>query len=192
VILLPIKEEFDQMLLTVSSVVTQLEEHRYSFIDEVRDFISKAVTAAEKYHLTFAPEMEIIKGKLYVIDEMGEFQRQGAGYSPDTRRSYRRNREAFALRRLDEACQLIRGYFAASEAAFSECETVCRQIASVAQTKGLIPGFESGNREAQLRALLEKLTQDRDLYSPCTQITGMVGIHNAVILFDRALDEVSR
>jgi hypothetical protein len=190
-ILVPVKEEFDQLLLSVSGVVALLEGHRFSFIDEVRVFISTIEKAAEKYHLPFASEMEILRGKLYVIDELGDFQqRGGGGYNPETRRVYRRNREAFALKRLDEACQLTRNYFAAADASFSESQTLCRQMASIARTKGLIPELTSEGRDTQLRTVVSQFTKDQDLCSLSTHVIGLIGIHNTVILFDRALMEV--
>ncbi len=196
-ILIPIKEEFDQMLFSVSSLVTQLEEHRYTFIDEVRAFIGLVEKQAEKYRIPIASEIGILRGRLCVIDEvLGSSRSNGGGYNPDTRRAYRRNRDAFTLKQLDETCQLIRNYFSAAETIFQETLGLCRQAASIAQIKAILPVFvqetktDQRDRETQLRSLWEKMKQDPDLCSLCTHIIGLAGIHNTIILFDRALGEI--
>jgi hypothetical protein len=188
-IIVPIKEEFDTLLLRSGTLVTLLEERRYNFIGEVRSFIGEVEKLAEKYRLPIAPEVGILRGRLCVIDEMtgGE---QKSGYNPENRRVYRRNRDAYALKQLDDLCRLVRGYFASSDTVFQETLNLCRQMAAVAQAKALLPAFGAENKEAQIRKLWKKLEKDADLCSLCTHITGLAGMHNTIILFDRALSEI--
>lgn len=197
-IILPIKEEFERALYSVSEIVSLLETHKYTFIDEVRAFIGSLEKRAEKYHLPFASEIGIIRGKMCVIDEALDFP-SGSSYHPETRRIQRRNREAYALKRLDDACQLVRSYCTSSQASFTEAQNLCRQIAAVAAVKQLIQTEVTEENaateqsaqahEASVCALWHTITSDSDLCSLCTHVIGLIGYHNTIILFDRALGE---
>lgn len=192
-IIIPIKEEFDRMLLTVSALIDQLEQRRYTFIDESRNFAGSVEKLGEKYQLPFSVEAGIIRGRLCVVDEMTGFRqehRQGNGYGGESRRTYRRNREAYALKQLDELCRQVRSYFAQADAVFQESLNLCRQLAAVAQTKAILPQLEKEGRDKQIRQLFEKFRQDTDLAGICTHVLGLAGLPNAVILFDRALGEI--
>jgi hypothetical protein len=189
-VIIPIKEEFDKMLLKSGTLVNLLEERRYTFIGEARTFIGEVERLAEKYQLPFAVEAGILRGRLCVIDEMSGGERKG-GYNPENRRIYRRNRDAYALKQLDETCHLVRNYFSQAEATFQETLNLCRQMAAIAQAKALLPAaLDEQNRDVQIRHLLEKLRKDPDLAGLCTHITGLAGLHNSVILFDRALSDL--
>jgi hypothetical protein len=188
-IVVPMKEEFDNVLLRSGTLVNLLEEKRYNFISEVRSFIGEVEKLAEKYHLPFATEAGILRGRLCVIDEMTSGDQKG-GYNPENRRIYRRNRDAYTLKQLDETCRLVRGYFAQADTMFQETVNLCRQTAAVASAKSLLPAFDAENRESQIRELWKKLEKDTDLCSLCTHITGLAGMHNTAILFDRALSEI--
>jgi hypothetical protein len=188
-IVVPMKEEFDRLLLRSGTLINLLEERRFNFINEVRSFIGEVEKLAEKYQLPFAAEAGILRGRLCVIDEMTSGEQRGT-YNPENRRIYRRNRDAYTLKQLDETCRLVRGHFAQADAMFQETVNLCRQTAAVASTKALLPEFDAENREGQIRELWKKLEKDADLCSLCTHITGLAGAHNTVILFDRALSEI--
>ena len=99
-VIIPIKEEFERLLLTTGPLVDQLEQRRYTFIDSIRDFAGSVEKLGEKYRLPFAVEAGIIRGRLCVVDEMSGVRqeyRQGGNYTGENRRAYRHNREAYAL-----------------------------------------------------------------------------------------------
>jgi hypothetical protein len=188
-IIVPMKEEFDRLLLGSGALVNLLEERRFNFINEVRSFIGEVEKLAEKYQLPFAAEAGILRGRLCVIDEMTGGEQKG-GYNPENRRIYRRNRDAYTLKQLDETCRLVRGYFAHADATFQETVNLCRQMAAIASAKALLPTFDDENRDGQIRELWKKLEKDPELCSLCTHITGLAGAINTAILFDRALREI--
>lgn len=191
-VIIPIKEEFERLLLTAGPLVDQLEQRRYTFIDSIRDFAGSVEKLGEKYRLPFAVEAGIIRGRLCVVDEMSGVRqeyRQGGSYAGENRRVHRHNREAYALKQLDELCRLVRGYFASADTVFQEAQNLCRQMAAVAQAKGLLPPKKE-KRDDQPGRLFEQFKADADLAALCTHIVGLAGLHNTIILFDRALGEI--
>jgi DNA-binding phage protein len=71
---------------------------------------------------------------------------------------------------------------------FAEAEKLARQIAMMAQQKGLIdPATQATLTREQIKKIWDVISKDPDLSSSAFLLKAAVGLRDALILFDRVL-----
>ncbi len=176
-------EEIQGLLLTIPEMVSYLDKHDSRFTAAVKEWLSHAEKVLGDNRLAVAGDIAALRG-LIISAERGVI-------IPDMdftgQKTKRKAREAVAADALYKADQLISSIIKAYCAQITEGERLARQIVVVAKRKGILPVSITGSQQEVLKATWRAITTDSDLIPAVTNLEGLFGATDAMILLDRAL-----
>ena len=95
---------------------------------------------------------------------------------------------AVALHALQRAADIAAALVADNEQRFAEAERVARQIVAAVRSRSLVPIRDPRVTNTQyLREFRRSLAANPELESAVVHLEGLVGPHDALVFFDRAL-----
>lgn len=95
---------------------------------------------------------------------------------------------ALASQALQRAAEVVSALMTKNRPRLFEAERIAQQIAAVALSRGSIPSHEGEMSNSDyLRTLRRSLSPNSDLENAAVHLEGLVGLHDALILLDRAL-----
>lgn len=94
-------------------------------------------------------------------------------------------RTAIALDIIQQATDVIFKFIEKDSARFAEAERIMSQLLSLARSKGLIPHELSQTDSDALKFYWKKISTSDELVTGVTSIEGLVGINDALIIFNR-------
>ena len=94
---------------------------------------------------------------------------------------------------LQRASEIASGLVAENKPRLADGERVAQQLVAVAHARGLVTPRQAGiDNTHYLRALRRSLAASQDLESAVVHLEGLVGVHDSLVLIDRALVLASR
>lgn len=170
-------EEFEQYFNRMVPVTESIEKDLYPPEEKVCVYLAGLVALSEHYHLPFASDIAILKGRVsnYTPD-FQEKERTNGKYTRKKKRQY-------LLSCLAEAKAYADAYFAKTRQLLEESSSLLRKLAAVADAKGLLDG-------APVEQIILRMKQDSELMPALTGAVGAVGYQNMVCLLERAIADV--
>lgn len=162
-----------QSLLSVSALTPLLKYSSGEYARGAESFFEKLQKFADEQRLEISSDIAVESQKLLTFDGKGT-----AGKSP------RKVRDAFAAGCVERVQQKIKSFLEKYDKTFSDCESVCRQIAAQ------LVVFGGGTEEKISLDAVLYAAQTNDAFKPYyAQLVGAVGLYNLRALFDGALSE---
>lgn len=177
-------EEIEELLLVLPTLVQQQKLHSVDFALNVAAWLNSLEKVFVANHLYQAGSITTLRSGL-VATEQGQVP---AGLEFRGRPTRSRVLNAVAAQALQRATEVASNLIAENRLRFVEAERVVQQIVAVAVSRGLITTREDGvNTTQYLQMLRRSLITSNDLEGAFVHLEGLVGPHDALILFDRAI-----
>jgi hypothetical protein len=178
-------EELEGLLLQVPNLVQQQEARAFDFPAKAAAWLNLLEKAFIANRLSQAGDIATLRSGL-VAAQQGQLP---AGIQFRGRPTRLRMMVALASDALKRATEVASALIASHRPRLSEGERVAQQIVAVAISRRLIPGRRiAGNNTDYLRMLRLSFLSIADLELAFVHLEGLVGPHDALVLFDRALE----
>ncbi|MBI4517003.1 MAG: hypothetical protein HY699_14435 [Deltaproteobacteria bacterium] len=177
-------EEIADLLLLLPDLIQQQERRSIDFARNAGAWLSSLERVFAASRLYQAGSIAMLRSNL-VAAEQGQVP---AGIEFRGRPSRSRLLNAVASQALQRAAEVASTLIAENQPRLAEAERVAQQIVGAALSRGLITARQEEVSNTQyLRMLRRSLVTSGDLESAVVRLEGLVGPHDALILFDRAL-----
>ncbi|GFI69005.1 hypothetical protein IMSAG249_00826 [Lachnospiraceae bacterium] len=172
-------EEFENYFAGMIPVAEYIAKEHYMLEEKAGEYMAGLVGLSEKFHMPFAPDIAVIKGKIQnYVPDLHEEVRNGR-YEKKIKRQY-------LLDCLSEAKACTDDYFAKTRQLLDESSILLRKIAAVAAAKGLLEKQQT----ADIDDIILHMKQDAELMPALTSAIGTAGYLNMKCLLERAVSEV--
>ncbi len=177
-------EEIADHLLLLPDLVQQQERRSTDFAPNTDAWLKSLERVFSANRLYQTGNIAALRSSLVAV-EQGQVP---AGLEFRGRLTRSRVMNAMASQALQRAAELTSNLIAENQPRLAEAERVARQIVAAARSRGLVPAREEGVSNIQyLRMFRHSLVTSADLESVVIHLEGLVGPHDTLILFDRAL-----
>lgn len=177
-------EAIKELLFQVSLLVDAFEAKSPGFVGEVKEWFCQIEHVLTKNRMPVAANVAALRG-LLIGAERGMIPE---GIQVQGRVTTRKVTMVTAIDLLYKVETAVSQAIQADMAQLDEAERLARQIAVVAQSKGLFSSKLADYNHSQMLQLAWKLIEaDPDLASVATHLKGLVGAYDVLILLDRAL-----
>lgn len=178
-ILIPIIESMDSILNEMPELVNKLEKNSSDLQNESINFIRKLEIYSEKYRLPITGQLSVIRGKILCSD--AEF----INAAKITLKEKKIQKKRYILNQLESAYNCVNQYLSDNRKIFTECErTVCQIIVRL-KAKDLLRNCNFNKLSGE--TLIKLASKDGELSSALVQITGLIGVTNTKILFEKTM-----
>ena len=177
-------EEIEGLLLLLPTLVQQQERRSTDFAPNACAWLNSLEKVFAANRLYQAGYIATLRSGLVAV-EQGQVP---AGLEFRGRPTRSRVLNAVASQALQRAAEVASTLIAENQPRLTEAERIAHQIVSAALSRGLITAREEGVSNTEyLRMLRHSLGTSSDLENAFVHLEGLVGPHDAFILFDRAL-----
>jgi hypothetical protein len=177
-------EELQGLLLRVPGVVDLQERRDLGYVEAVHRLLVDVENALEQNRLAVAGNVASLRATL-LSAEQGVMP---PGVELSGRPTRRKVAEAAAAQALGHAAELLSNIIETDSRRIADAERMGRQLVAIARAKGMLAHPPcSGDRTADLRALWTSLSADPEVSAGTTNVEGLVGPHDALVVFDRTL-----
>lgn len=178
-------EELESVLTQIPGLIRLFEKKESTFFQTVKDWLEQLEKVLENNRMQACSDIAILKGSLISV-ERGLLP-QGMEFS--SHKTHRKVMDAVAVETLKKANELITSLIKGSLTQINEAERYIRQIAPLAERKGLFNSPEGSviHRSIYLKETWQRLMADPDLGNICLHIKGLVSSQDILILLDRAM-----
>ncbi len=179
-------EEFESYFAGMIPVAEYITKEHYLLEEKAGEYMAGLVGLSEKYHMPFAPDMAVIKGKIQTyVPDLHEKEKNG--------RYERKMKKQYILDCLSETKACADAYFAKTRQLLEESSILLRKVAAVAAAKGLLEKQKAARSAGQLidiDDIIFRMKQDAELMPALTSAIGTAGYLNMKCLLERAVSEV--
>lgn len=176
--------EIDRLLLEVPSLVQLQERKDVRFPESVESWLQRLEQVLENNRLAIVSNVATTRGELLSTRE-GWIPPQTAFLGRPTKKKIRR---ATASSAMESVNQLLTSTLGMDRLRLSEAERLCNQVVANAKASGVFPVEVGGRDETEfLHGIWSRLLGVPDLRAPLSQIEGLVGRADALVLLGRAL-----
>jgi hypothetical protein len=177
-------EEIANLLLLLPALIHEQEQRSTDFVPRADAWLNSLERVFSSNRLYQAGSIATLRSAL-VATKQGQVP-AGIEFRGPPSRSQVLN--AAASHALQRAADIASTLMAENQPRLSEADRLAQQIASAALSRGLIKPREAEVSNTQyLRTLRRSLAASDELENAFVHIEGLVGLHDALILFDRAL-----
>lgn len=177
-------EEIADLLLLLPDLVQQQERRSTDFVPNAGAWLNSLERVFAANRLYQAGSIAMLRSNL-VATQHGQGP---SGIEFRGRPSRSRLLNAVASQALQRAAEVASTLIAENQPRLAEAERVAQQIVAAALSRGLITAREKEVSNTQyLRMLRRTLVTSGDLEGAVVHLEGLVGPHDALVLFDRAL-----
>ena len=175
---LEIIKAYEDHFMKLAALIDTIKESSFyeSLLIEWLDELEKL---ASDNNDRIAPDIAIIKGKIltYVPDNQGR---------PSTSSSEKRKlKKQYTVNCLADVKCVADSFLQHSRTLIQETDVLCYKLASVANEKGYI---QKNHWDTQ--SVITAIRNDNELLPAWVNVVGTVGIHNAILIFENAIQEV--
>ncbi len=177
-------EEIQNILSSLSKLTDLQQQRDSSFDKKVKLWLASLEQTLESNKLMQASEVATLRGVI-LSAENGVIP---PGLEFHGRTSKRKIVEAAASFSLRKACNLVSNFLEKEVERVSNSERMMRQLLAVANTKGVIQQIPGGSDHTEvLKSIWRKLSSDPELTPGTTNVEGLVGPQDALIVLDRII-----
>ena len=177
-------EAIKELFFQVPLLVDAFEAKSPSFVHEVKEWLCQIEHVLTQNRLPVVANVATLRG-LLIGAERGMIPE---GIQVQGRMTTRKVTMATAIYLLYKVDDAVSQAIQADIAQLDEAERLARQIAVVAQSKGLFSSKLTDSNHSQMLQMTWKLIEaDLDLASVATHLKGLVGTYDVLILLDRAM-----
>lgn len=177
-------EEVQNMLSSISGLVDLQQRRDYSFDEKVKVWLAKLEKILESNRIMQAGEVATLRG-VVLSAENGIIP---PGIEIHGRSSKRKIAEAAVTFALRQASSLVSDLLQKEVGRVSDAERMTRQLVAMAKAKGLINQIPNGNNHTEvLKFIWRTLSGDPEIAPGTTNVEGLVGPHDALIVLDRII-----
>ncbi len=177
-------EEIQKILSSISGLV-DLQQRRDSNLDEkVKLWLAKLENILENNRIMLVGEVATLRGTI-LSSEKGIIP---PGVEIHGRSSKRKIVEAAVTFSLRQASGLVSDYLKKEVDRVSDAERMMRQLIAMAKAKGLVLQIPNRNDHTEvLKFIWRTLSSDPGIAPGTTNVEGLVGPHDALIVLDRII-----
>lgn len=178
-------EELERVLSKLPGLIRLFEKKESSFFSSVKDWLAQLEKVLDSNRVPACSDIALLRGHLISV-ERGLLP-QGIEFS--NHKTHRKVMDAFAVETLKKANEQISSLLNGSLVQINEAERYIRQIAPLAERKGLLNPSEGSPRDrtSYLQETWQRLLADPDLANVCLHIKGLISSQDILILLDRAI-----
>jgi hypothetical protein len=177
-------DEITDLLLKIPELVRLQEKRDADFIGKVRSWLISLEEAFVAGRLYQGGKIAALRSTLVAVDQ-GQVP---TGIAFRGRPSHSRMLNAVAAEALQNASEVASTLISENRPRLLEAERVALQIITTALSRGLLPPRDSGLTNTEyLRMIRTSFAKTVDLENAAVHLEGLVGSHDALIFFDRAL-----
>lgn len=177
-------EEIANLLLQLPDLARQHERRSTEFSPQAGTWLSALENAMAGSRLHQAGTIAVLRSELAAV-EQGLLP---AGLTFRGRPTRGRVLNAAISQALRRAAEVASSLLAEHQPRLAEAELIAQRMVSAARSRGLIVAREAGiNNTQYLHALRRGFVDNVDLENAFVHLEGLVGPHDALVLFDRAL-----
>lgn len=177
-------EEIQSMLLLIPALVDLQQERDTDFVEEVKNWLKKMEKMLENSRIPAAGNVATLRGAL-ISAERGIIP---VGIELHGRPTGRKIKEATAADVLRRGGDIVSNVICKDNERIAEATRMNRQLVALAKAKGLIRELPSGENYTEiLKALWRTLASDPDISPGTTNVEGLVGPNDALIILDRTI-----
>lgn len=171
-LLIPIMEAMDGILGEMPTMVNKIESDSTGLREDCADYVYRLESAASKYRMPIAGQLSVIRGKILCGAPTAELS---------TRKEKKAAEKRYFLTQLESAYNCVNGYFEGERKILGECERLVCQITSRLVFENAFKGGVSGSD------LIKLASRDSELAPILVHITGLIGVPNTNILFEKTM-----
>ncbi len=177
-------EEIQNILSSISGLV-DLQQRRDSNLDEqVKMWLAKLEKVLENNRIMQVGEVATLRGIIFSA-EKGIIP---PGVEVHGSSSKRKIVEAAVIFSLRQASSLVSDFLQKEVSRVSDAERMMRQLIAMAKAKGLIQQISNRNDNTEeLKFVWRTLSSNPEIAPGTTNIEGLVGPHDALIVLDRII-----
>ena len=177
-------EEIQSILLFIPALVDLQQERDANFVKEVKNWLKKMEKVLENNRILAAGNVATLRGTL-ISAERGIIP---VGIELHGKPTGRKIKEATAADVLRHVGEIVSNVIHQDRERVAEAKRLGRQLVALARTKGLIHELPSGEQYTEmLKALWRTLASDPDISPGTTNLEGLVGPNDALIIIDRTI-----
>ncbi len=177
-------EEIQDHVLKIPALVDQQDRREARFVQDVKSWLSKLEEVLDNNKMPAAGKIAAIRSAL-VSAERGVMP-AGIGFNGEPSRH--NVKEATAGYAIQQANDVVFDAIQKDRDRVFEAERLVRQLVALARTKGLIATTVDGRSLAEsVRDIWQKIGADKDLSPGTTNVEGLVGPYDALIVLDRII-----
>jgi len=180
-VLIPVMEEFDNILRGITELINAMEKNQYNFREMCILHVKHLEERAEKYSLPFQSNLSAIRGKLIVGFNRSEVSKTCS------RKELKSIENKYYLSQLTDSIKYIEEYFLPYRKTFDECEQLCCQVITNSIYRGALTTLNEHYSKNLKDGMMSFVMADGELAPVMIHIAGMVGRANMEIIFDKTL-----
>ncbi|TCV85905.1 hypothetical protein [Sulfurirhabdus autotrophica] len=177
-------EEIQNMLSSISGLVDLQQRRDANFDDKVKLWLAKLEKMLERNRIMQVGEVATLRG-LILSAENGITPPGIEIHGNSTKRKIIEAAVTFSLR---QASSVVSTILQKEVDRISDAERMMRQIIAMAKSKGLIPEIpEASDHTEVLKFIWRTLSANPEIAPGTTNVEGLVGPHDALIILDRII-----
>lgn len=177
-------EELQRFLMQIPGLILLFENKESYFFGSVKEWLGQLEKVLESNRMPACSDIALLTGNLIAV-ERGMIP-EGIAFT--SRKSHKKVMDAAAIDALKKANELINSIIKGPLTQINEAERLMRQIAPIANRKGLFAHPElMPNHSTYLNAAWKSLLDDPELGGICFHIQGLVSAPDILILLDRII-----
>ena len=177
-------EEIQKHLMQIPALTDLQESHDFLYVAKGKLWLADLEKILSNNRIMQAGEIATLRG-IVISAEDGITPAELVFLGNLSKRKTIVAAAAFAVRR---ACDVVLELVQGDVARFAEAERMMRQLIAIAKAKGLLQQIpHNGNPTEILRYLWLMLSNDQDIVAGTTNVEGLVGQYDALILLDRLI-----
>ncbi|MDD6573007.1 MAG: hypothetical protein PUF12_11550 [Thermoflexaceae bacterium] len=180
-VLIPVMEEFDNILKGITELVNAMEKNQYNFRDMCILHIKQLEDRAQKYSLPIQPKLSSFRGRLIAGFNRTELSKTC------TRKELKNIENKYYLSQITDSMECVEEYFLPYRKTFDECEQLCCQVITNSVYKGALITLNECYIKNLKDGMMSFVMADEELAPVMIHIAGMVGRANMEIIFDKTL-----
>lgn len=177
-------EELQSFLTRIPGLILLYENKESNFFSSVKEWLGQVEKILENNRMPNCSDIALLKGNLIAVER---------GMIPDgiaftNRKSHKKAMDAAAVEALKMANEMINGIIKGPLTQINEAERLIRQIAPIAERKGLFNHPELRHDHSTcLQESWKGLLDDPELAGICLHIKGLVSAQDILMLLDRII-----
>jgi hypothetical protein len=177
-------EEIQGLLLRIPGLVDMMDQRDPDFVADVKQWLTTLEKALDSNRMPAAGNVAALRG-LFISSEDGVIPSGIDFHGRPTKRKIRNATAALVLRGTGD---LVSSVIQKDQERVSEAERLGRQLVALARAKQLIRQQPSGEDwKEMLKAIWRAMSDDPELSPGTTNLEGLVGPHDALIVLDRTI-----
>jgi hypothetical protein len=177
-------EEIQGMLLLLPSIVDLQENKDPNFVNSAKKWLSDLEKVLYNNKISISGNIASLRSEL-ISAERGVIPE---GIKFHGRINNRKIKDAAAANLIKKAGDLVSDTIHKDQERVTEAERITQQLVTLSKTKGIIKEIPHGEYFTEkLKAIWNNISADPDLSAGIVNLTGLIGVNDALIILDRTI-----